>query len=151
MALQKRIRGHAMSKSVNATSITLAEDVATWAVPDDIRVIGFLIQIGIDLCDEACVADGQAFAGGILSKVATYADPWTLGYLETRVATGTDTPTAPAGGQYYRSEVVMFPEGYGCDLDEGELMSITVRATNTITAANFIVGSCLCVVFYVER
>ena len=113
---------------------------------DDVRVIGAEVTAEALLTDVAINADGQFQHIATVSKHGDRANPGDMVAIENQ---GIWHGIFYAGTPTRRSIVVMFPEGYGVDYDDGETINLHHYCVNeTNTTVNFYENA---IIYYVER
>lgn len=121
----------------------ILETNLTYEFEDDVRIIGTDIQIECYLSDPALNADGNA---NIISSINRANQK-----LNELTMCGGWTAVLYYGDLGRKSRMIMFPEGYGVDVDEGE--GITQYFwTQMVSSAPASFGLyCRGYLFYVER
>ena len=134
--------------AVNATPETNEDTIAA---PDDIRIVGFdLIVRGSIKEATVIVADGTLDFSATLARGAASALASFLGYVSGRLhADGASILTNINPGSMHMN--IMYPEGYGIDLDEGDPLNLYVTNRQTIHVGADAIVLGIAQVFYVER
>lgn len=127
---------------------------ATWLVDDDIRVIGFQIKAAMNLSGAPAMQEGQGRVMIELSRGGIGAYDAILGVAIAVAQYWTEIVVAQqcAGsfGELTDCQAIMFPEGNGVDIDEGEYLYLLGNASNYIIAGD-LEWSGEIHVYYVER
>jgi len=126
---------------------------AYWTAQDDIRIIGCMLSMGMKVV--GALQEGRANGHAELSRGALSdgdaifceITPWVGFFTEIVVA----TQTAGIFGDPTRDIVLMFPEGHGIDVDEGEAVNLFVYAGATIISAGVLEIDAEAHIYYVER
>lgn len=151
----KRIKTKLMTKG---QSIAAAGDeqylgADSWVVQEDITIIGLGLRVSVQ--DGAFGWDsGRVSALGEISRVAKmFADGVLMGFCKhviCREATvGANSTQTVLGGQPTEVQFIMFPEGYGVDMDDGEVLYLNTDLHNDMANAHH--TSINGIVYYVER
>lgn len=152
VAKAKKIRSISWECSnVNMVMGTQEEVTETLIFDEDVTIIGSQLELYLDV--KEIDNPGSSWLRASLSQVAGYQPLRTiinqvrLGLLDynplVAVATGT--------GHNTERNLVMFPEGHGVDIDEGEGLTLTVTGVQRCDSTNATDGSGQATLFYVER
>lgn len=143
----KYLGGGQAGGTLVATGVPTFAVPESWVVQDDIRVIGCELIVEINALDTHYNGDFHSQLIGELTRAATIEQSSCI--LSLQIEFGWTGIFSTGGGQR-RNLVVMFPTGYGVDLDEGEILNVLLYASLTTGT-----GDCWhfvsAVVYYVER
>jgi len=147
----KQIFANAQIPAGEGPGVTLGS--AFWTAQDDIRIIGFMLSMGMKIVgalQEGRVnghAELSRGAHGDIDAIFGEITPWVGFWTEIVVA----TQLAGSFGDPSRDIVVMFPEGHGIDVDEGESINLFVYAGNTMMASGTADIDSEAHIYYIER
>lgn len=147
LAEGKRIRSIQFGADLSITSgVTYDQVAATHVFQDDVTIVGAEIMLEFLISDALSNTDGTVNGIAELSRQGQRAQPGTIGWC---VIHTTWNGVICIGGETRKSEVIMFPDGMGVEVDEGEGVNALGFLTYTGT------GSCPAyiniIVYYVER
>lgn len=122
-----------------------------WRVPDDIRIQGVFLHLRIGLPDAPDVEEGLVDASASFGQ-GTYTDGnnaliWTSARMINVVEVAYESMLNDAT----RERTLMFPEGYGIDVDEGEVWTLWHYLRQTILSAGNATVTVVAQIYYVER
>lgn len=148
-ATGKLIKTGYLSANGTCTSAEGSKDVlGSLVFQDDIRIIGFEITSSILYSGAITESEGMYRVSAGLTRVQGGGDQVVL--ATAKCAIGHLTAQGHCG-QYHAQEVVMFPDGYGLDIDNTEGIYCYASLVNTGFASDAIEGSCEVRLYYVER
>lgn len=131
---KKRIKTKFMGGGVNGKVILSQSEewgpglVEEWTVQDNITIIGAEVVIEADVQDANSNADGEHKGIVEVTRAATIErDGGIVSVQQQNVWNG----IIHIGGGLRTTERVMFPEGYGIDVDEGEKVNLCAYFNNT--------------------
>lgn len=157
MALGKKVK----TKHLSATLVlerdtwTISDAINQWTTQDDIRVIGVHLSVASHLGSTPAMQEGlfwsqaeisrngKSYQDGILIRVHCKLYYWTEIVIADQLA--------GSHGDTDRQELVMFPDGHGVDLDDGETLYLHERGEVFIMSAGSPQMSALAIIYYVER
>ena len=127
-----------------------AADTHTWQ--EDVTVIGVLLRTTL-LDDGTGWDSGRLTILAEISRVAKIQDPGTIiafcNHLICREATVGINATQTMVGKPEERQMLMFPEGYGIDMDQDSSLYINTSQKNEMANVHrFSIGACI---YYVER
>ncbi|MBA7555234.1 hypothetical protein ES705_47890 [subsurface metagenome] len=140
------------STFINADKITIpatgSEDGvgATFIAQDKLRVIGFDMDIEARIDDGASNTDGFVEMISELSRSGQRSRDGSLGREELLVVWN---GILSIGGELRKTKTVMFPDGCGYDMDEGEILNLLHYCVYTGTDTVDFYQNCL--IYWVER
>lgn len=128
----------------------VAADQHVWL--EDVTIIGVALRTAI-MDDLAGWDSGRCTLLGEVSRVAVLQDPGTIlafcNHLICREATVGINANQTMVGLPGAREVMMFPEGYGIDMDEDAVLYLNLSHRNGMANDHrYSIGAC---VYYVER
>ncbi|MBA7589347.1 hypothetical protein ES708_31429 [subsurface metagenome] len=133
---------------VNTGTTTLA-----WLLQDNITIIGWYLRAKVT--PDANFDSGYQSVHAELSRAGIISQEAMLSRISARLQCGSSTMATVIEnaviGDNENNQVVMFPEGYGIDLDDGEYLYLHNTSNNTMGAGNGHVGSSIACIYYVER
>lgn len=156
---RKRVKTKVMtvrSESLQGAALPFLETEA-YQWQDDVTVIGvqLLANCDIDSGGEASEGDFQCFArvgrnGKFVGLNAMEDGDIAIAYMKQHVEAG--VAEFSGGGNMVDIQTVMFPEGFGMDFDEGELIYIHCGGFNrmVVGAADMSMRSNV-IIYYVEQ
>lgn len=144
----RKVRAQVLQEGVaNLTHATTETTSATWTPQRDVTIIGFEL-----MCNAGLAAAEIAEAGGYevvaeLTQEAAVNGTTALGRVH-------QSAVWEAGADQHdldTTEVTMFPEGYGVDLDDGESINLVGSAFNSQAASDAADYYWRCIIYYVDR
>lgn len=152
LAESKRVRSvviGAPSATPIATGVTQDGVNASYVFQDDVTIIGCSIMVEFDVKDAHSNADGQYNGIAELSRQAVRSAPGIIHRTECLHACWNAAISIGGQGNKVQSEI-MFPEGYGVEVDEGEGVNLLYYA-NYLGAGGDLNFYANAVIWYVER
>ena len=143
----KNVRTKVLAGSENVVAgTTVREVLAYWLCQDNIRIIGCEVKVDINVPDTAMNADHLVVGTVDLTRAPHYSQDGDICQAGIRAIW---TAAILAGGDLVKNLVMMFPEGYGINVDEGEFVNLLCdfAVVGTITISMY--GTAI--VYYVER
>lgn len=114
---------------------------------DDVTLIGMLLSNKFNLLDAHANADGDADGMIEVTRQASERQPGVLAQLQLKA---TWSAAIVLGGEMAKDLLIMFPHGYGVEVDEGESLNLLYSVTWTGAGGNLsFEGSAI--IYYVER
>jgi len=120
--------------------------VDDWFPQDNIRILGIEIsgEIGVD--DTASNTDGDGRCIFEISRAGAIERPGCLIFVELNTVWN---GILCIGGEIRKQNIVIFPSGYGVDIDAGEGLNLTYYAAFTGNVPRSFWGKAI--IYYVER
>lgn len=148
----KRVRTEYLMGNMEVLATVITQDVLLdqFTPQFDIRVIGWHFETELQLAEEQLSDKDMLRSAAFIARGAAQDldNRWAVihGSLLFLVGTG----ATEAIGDLLEVEDVMFPEGYGFDIDEGESVYLygTLRNNAEVQKANF---NATCVLYWVPR
>lgn len=151
-----KIKRHDFHYSVsNVAGDDESKDAAdSWEAPDDIRIIGIHSYSFLDLDNN--IDSGDMHMAAVLSRQAAYGAAHydsilakIYNQMSARACVVGAGTTELVFGTPLKEETYFFPEGMGIDVDEGEILYMSINRANSM-ANNHSVGAGFSI-YYVER
>lgn len=122
----------------------------TWYVPDDIRIIG--ASINISATPSGTFQDGEIHTHAELSTAGDRGLDGNFAELEVNCQLETEAFGLAWVGNECPDMIVMFPEGYGIDVDEGEYIYLHMGCfCSMLDSVGTHTHAAYCIIYYVER
>lgn len=120
---------------------------------DDIRIIGFTLTLKIGLPDTPNVEEGVLDALASLSRASYTETDAILGQCQARLANIVEAAYESIWDTRVMNQVqnIMFPEGYGIDIDEGETLTLWAYGRQNILSSGNGTVEVGVIIYYVER
>lgn len=151
----KLIKTHYMHNQVEPGVGEAIDDVTSWLLQQDITIIGASLRSMAHAGGTPAYQEGDLVCAGTFSRAGVPAHDGEFCRVRSTFNHWTEivvaTQTAGVYGEVNNTSVVMFPEGYGIDVDDGEYVYLHNHAVCHILSA----GNAECavdgVILYVER
>ena len=119
---------------------------------EDIRIVGVSMSCtaGLNVTAIGSIADGAVHTHGELSRHGERGKPSSILDVNVQLYTGVGTSENFFGNNMGRDSI-MFPDGHGVDLDEGEVLYLHAGCFSNASGAGEHEHSVFCLVYYVER
>jgi len=154
----KRIKNHIMVHHVavpSGTTIIQYNAFATWTLQEDITVIGCRCQAQTMFEATPALTEGTAMTAMEFSRNGAWGGDGQILALHAHIQYWTEIVIAAQLGGCFgdlcREMTLMFPEGYGVDVDDGEHLYLNLMAINTILASGQFDSEAVASIYYVER
>jgi len=153
MALSKKVKTAFLGggldltgKASVAAGVPHLGSLTQWVPQDNVRIIGTIINMEIDVRDADSNTDNEAKGMVELTRAATIEQDGCINRVEMQhIWNGLFS----IAGDLRKQLVVMFPDGYGIDIDEGNPVNLVAYWSVTGGGPIDFFGSCL--IYYVER
>lgn len=144
----KRIRTKFLGGAVEGEMLDtfLPGVLVQWIVQHNITVIGCELIAEIDMTDSLSNADYESQLIIELTRAGTIEQDSCISSLQLEICFN---GVVSIGGDLRKTLVMMFPEGYGVDVDEGEILNLVAYFSFVSAGAPHSYGSCI--VYYVEN
>jgi len=146
LAANKRIRTIPWGVEPVMTSPDLDIRSSSHVLQDDITVIGVMLTVQFNVLDTHANTDGSINGIAAITRQSTMGLP---GVLIHNAMSMVWTGILTIGGGNAKTEIAMFPDGCGVEIDEGE--SLTVEWRGSYIGTGSLNASVTGVIFYVER
>ena len=146
----KRIRSIVMNYTspalVHGATIDVVAD--TMVFQDDVKIVGWQLH-GEVLIPDACINEDGGYNFLLeLSRQGGRSYPGSLGFC---VSHAMWTGILSVGGDNRKTEHIIYPQGYGIELDEGEAINMLAFVTSYQAALDTLVFYGNAHLYYVER
>lgn len=121
----------------------------TWYVPDDIRIVG--VQIKCSSAVSGTLQDGAIHTHAELSTAGDRALDGNIVEAESNCHFETEAIGMGFMGDPNQTSILMFPEGYGIDVDEGEYIYLHMGCFCDMLSAGTHEHASYGTIYYVER
>ncbi len=147
----KRIRRYIKAFELLTTSVKQVETLAI-SMTDEIRLIGFRLVLRISYPDAPAFQAGLVDAGAHLTVGGNTGTPQTIGNVSGRshyIANATYSLMITDDACLVQD--VMFPEGYGIDFDENDILNVHLSGRQTILLTGTVMLNAQIILYMVER
>jgi len=147
LAEGKRIRtAFARFTQSLATGIQTDGTGAQFVFQDDVTVIGAEIGQRADVQDTQSNTDGEIDQLLVLTRQASVSQPGELLRMSLQVVWN---GVVTIGGELAKDKVLMFPDGMGVEIDEGEALNLLFQWL--YTGSGSVTSDAYMILYYVER
>lgn len=120
--------------------------VDEWIVQDDIKIVGVEMINEIDMADAISNADFEMQCIFELSRAGTIERDSIIASCQNEMCWN---GIISVGGEPRKEVVIMFPQGYGIEIDEGEVINLVAYASGVKAGDSYVFASAI--IYYVER
>lgn len=145
--VKKRVKRVYITATVSLTQAAGDEGaVGSYQFQEDVRIIGWAVRVSAKPEGAKTENEGELYGNAVLSPAVGAEQPI---LAEQPMIVRYNTSGSPHGNLVEHQEV-MFPEGYGLDIDTGEYLYCSIDGTNNLYTEAVAI-SAVARVFYVER
>lgn len=125
--------------------------VVEWVSPDDYTLIGFELTAHVD--PETNMDSGRIAMDAEITRTSSFGTQGVIGRSEARLECRTAVigagTTETVSGRQRAENIVMFPDGHGIDIDEGETINLLTWSQNSMANSHFAYAQAI--LYLVER
>ena len=135
------------------TDGSLVEKVAAdiWTPQDNVTIIGIAVRAHIGLGSAPNCQEGECACWAEISKIAKMWDDGCLARAQVQVYDLVEAAYQGFVGKWDEESIVMFPPGFGVDVDKGDDIYANIMSFLSILSAGSSVNHVRAIIYYVER
>jgi len=122
-----------------------------WTPQDNVTIIGIAVRAHIGLGSAPNMKEGECACWAEVSRIAKLWDDGCLARAQVQVYDLVEAAYQGFVGKWDEESVIMFPEGYGIDVDKGDSIYANIQTFMSILSAGTSVNHVRAIIYYVER